>query len=63
MFSAVLPALNIMRNIIDNADHFINRSYFIFIFIFQCVTNFRHSHWIVNEAFFCLFSMTYLLVN
>jgi hypothetical protein len=45
--SALLPALNTMRNTIDDADYIINESYFIFIF--QWFTNFRHSHSIINE--------------
>lgn len=50
-FSALLSPMNTMKNTIDDADYIINLAYFIAIF--QLVTNFGHSHSIVNRAFSC----------
>ena len=49
MLSALLHAINTMKNTIDDADYIINL--IAFILIIQYVTNSRHSHSIVNKPF------------
>ena len=46
-FSALLHAINAMKNTIDDADYIINR--LVFIVINQCIVKYAHSHSIVNE--------------
>jgi hypothetical protein len=50
MFSALLHAINTMKNTIDDADYIVNWA--CFFIIFQYVMNLSHSHSIVNEPFF-----------
>jgi len=52
MLSALLHAINTMKNTIDDADYITDSS--CFIDIFQFVTNSFYSHSIVNEPFFRL---------
>ena len=47
MFSALLDAINTMKNTIDDADYIIN--WIVYVLIIQYVKNSSHSHSIVNE--------------
>ena len=49
MFSTLLHAKNTMKNTIDDTDYIID--FIVFIIIIQYVTNFCHSHSIVNKQF------------
>jgi len=55
MFSALLHAINTIKNTIDDADYIINLA--SFIIIFQCVTNFAYSHSMVAGG---LLEMSYV---
>jgi len=47
MFSALLHAINTMKNTIDDADYIID--WIVLIIVNQYVTNSGHSHSIINE--------------
>jgi hypothetical protein len=49
MFSALLHAINTMKNTIDDVDYIV--TFISFIFIFQYVINSGHSHSIINKPF------------
>ena len=60
LLSALQRAENTMKNTIDDADYILN--WIVLIVIFQCFTNSRHSHSIVNEPFL-RFTINGLLVG
>ena len=49
MFSALLHAINTMKNTIDDVDYIV--TFIAFIFIFKYVINSGHSQSIVNRHF------------
>ena len=57
VFSALMPAINTIKNTIDDADYIIN--WIIIILIFLDVRNFCHSHSIINKQFLLLFTIGY----